>query len=92
VTCKLSGLVTEAGVGWSTADFLPYAGRLCESFGPGRLMFGSDWPVCTLAASYHQVTGLARTLLRELSPAEAEAVFGSNAVAVYGLSGSPSGR
>jgi L-fuconolactonase len=85
VTCKLSGLVTEAGPGWSAEDFLPYVGRLLDSFGPGRLMFGSDWPVCTLAASYHEVMALARTMLGGLSPGELDAVLGANAVTAYGL-------
>lgn len=90
VTCKLSGLVTEAGTGWNTGDFLPYTGRLLESFGPGRLMFGSDWPVCTLAAGYHEVMALARgTLGGRLSPGERDAVFGANAVGAYGLSVPP---
>jgi len=87
VVCKLSGLVTEAGTGWSAADFLPYVDSLLGSFGPGRLMFGSDWPVCLLAAGYHEVTALARDILGgRLSPAERDAVFGANAVGVYGLS------
>jgi L-fuconolactonase len=86
VTCKLSGLVTEAGPGWTPETFAPYVDRLLECFGPGRLMFGSDWPVCTVAASYHEVTLLARTLLGgRLSPAEMDAVFGGSAVAAYGL-------
>jgi L-fuconolactonase len=86
VTCKLSGLVTEAGPGWTRETFAPYVDRLLECFGPGRLMFGSDWPVCTLAASYHEVITLARALLDgRLSPAETGAVFGANAVAAYGL-------
>jgi L-fuconolactonase len=86
VTCKLSGLVTEAGPGWTPETFAPYVDHLLECFGPGRLMFGSDWPVCTLAASYHEVITLARTLLDgRLSPAETEAVFGANAVGAYGL-------
>jgi L-fuconolactonase len=90
VACKLSGLVTEAGTGWSAADFLPYVDRLLGSFGPGRLMFGSDWPVCTLAAGYHEVMALARDILGgRLSPAERDAVFGANAVGFYRLSVSP---
>lgn len=87
VACKLSGLVTEAGAGWRAADFLPYVDRLLDSFGPGRLMFGSDWPVCLLAASYHEVVALARdTLGGRLSPGERDDVFGANAAGVYGLS------
>jgi L-fuconolactonase len=90
VACKLSGLVTEAGTGWSAADFLPYVDRLLDSFGPGRLMFGSDWPVCLLAASYPEVMALALdTLGGRLSPGERDAVFGANAAGVYGLSVSP---
>jgi L-fuconolactonase len=86
VTCKLSGLVTEAGPGWEPAQIAPYAGWLLDCFGPGRLMFGSDWPVCTLAATYGQVVALARALVGgRLSPAETDAVFGQNAAGVYGL-------
>jgi L-fuconolactonase len=87
VTCKLSGLVTEAGTDWKKENFEPYVDQLLESFGPGRLMFGSDWPVCTLAASYHEVITLAAALLTgQLSNAELDGVFGANAVAAYGLS------
>jgi L-fuconolactonase len=86
VTCKLSGLVTEAGPGWEPGQIAPYAGWLLDCFGPGRLLFGSDWPVCTLAATYGQVVALARALLAgRLSAGETDAVFGQNAAAVYGL-------
>lgn len=83
VHCKLSGLVTEAPWdSWRTAGVEPYAERLLELFGPQRLMFGSDWPVCTLAASYPEVLDLARTLL---SGVERDAVLGATAVRFYGL-------
>jgi L-fuconolactonase len=86
VTCKLSGLVTEAGPGWTVPQIVPYASRLLECFGPGRLMFGSDWPVCTLAASYGEVLTLAReTLGGHLAPAELDAVLAANAIKTYGL-------
>jgi L-fuconolactonase len=86
VTCKFSGLVTEAGPEWTAAAIAPYGRRLLESFGADRLMFGSDWPVCTLAASYGEVAGLARELLsQELSPSELDQVFGANAARFYGL-------
>jgi L-fuconolactonase len=86
VACKLSGLVTEAGADWTAERIAPYADWLLGCFGPDRLMFGSDWPVCTLAASYGQVLGLARDLLvSHLSPAEHDAVFAGNAVRLYGL-------
>jgi L-fuconolactonase len=86
LTCKLSGLVTEAGPAWTPASFEPYVDHLLESFGPGRLMFGSDWPVCTVAASYAEVTALARGLLAgQLSEEEQAAVFGTTAASVYRL-------
>jgi len=91
VACKLSGLVTEAGPRWSAARIGPYAGRLIEAFGPDRLMFGSDWPVCTLAASYGEVLDLAVALLSgRLGSAEMEAVLGGNAARIYGLGGAAS--
>jgi L-fuconolactonase len=86
VWCKVSGLVTEAGAGWRPAQIEPYIDHLLASFGPGRLMFGSDWPVCTLAASYAEVSALARDVLsRRLGPAELRAVFAGNAISAYGL-------
>jgi L-fuconolactonase len=86
VTCKLSGLVTEAAPEWEPGQIAPYAGWLLDCFGPGRLMFGSDWPVCTLAATYGQVVALARALLGgRLSAGETDAVFSQNAAAVYGV-------
>jgi L-fuconolactonase len=86
VTCKVSGLVTEAAAGWQPDQFARYAEVIVASFGPRRLMFGSDWPVCTLAASYGEVVGLARDLLsRQLSPAECDAVFAGTARSVYGV-------
>jgi L-fuconolactonase len=86
VACKLSGLVTEAGPDWTPARIAPYADRLLACFGPERLMFGSDWPVCTLAATYTEVVGLAHELLGpHLSRAEQYAVFAGNATRHYGL-------
>jgi L-fuconolactonase len=84
--CKLSGLVTEADWdSWNVADLRPYADTVLEAFGPGRLMFGSDWPVCRLAADYAQVLDAARALTAGLSPAEQEDVFAGTAVRAYGL-------
>ena len=83
---KLSGLVTEADWHrWRVADLRPYAEVAFDAFGPARLMFGSDWPVCTLAASYPDVLAAARDLTAGLTPAEREAVFAGTATAVYGL-------
>ena len=85
-SAKLSGLVTEADWHhWKAADLRPYAEVALDAFGPARLMFGSDWPVCTLAASYFDVLAAACDLTGQLSPAEREAVFSGTAVGVYGL-------
>jgi L-fucono-1,5-lactonase len=86
VHCKLSGLVTEANpASWRTEDLRPFVERALEYFGPGRMMFGSDWPVCLLAASYEQVLEAFRSLLIGLSETERSAVFGSNATEFYRL-------
>ncbi|MFE9612124.1 amidohydrolase family protein [Streptomyces sp. NPDC006012] len=83
---KLSGLVTEADpASWTTGDLRPYADAALAAFGPDRLMFGSDWPVCTLAASYGRVLATARDLTAQLAPAERTAVFEGTAVRVYGI-------
>ncbi|MGW2763225.1 amidohydrolase family protein [Streptomyces sp. NPDC001275] len=84
--CKLSGLVTEADPAtWTTADLRPYADVVLDAFGPDRLMYGSDWPVCTLAAGYAEVLAAARELTSELTVAERAAVFEGTATRVYGL-------
>ncbi len=84
--CKLSGLVTEADWETWTVDALhPYADTVLDAFGPDRLMFGSDWPVCRLAASYAEVLAAARELTGGLGPAERTAVFAGTAVRTYGL-------
>jgi L-fuconolactonase len=86
VAAKLSGLVTEADWStWTSADVQPYVDVALEVFGPARLMFGSDWPVCLLAASYPSVLEAARTLTGQLSPAERSAIFGRTAEVAYGL-------
>lgn len=86
VSVKVSGMVTEADwATWSVDDLRPYVERLLEWFGPARLMFGSDWPVCTLAADYEQVHRAARTLLAGLSDDEQAMVFNGTATSVYRL-------
>ncbi|GGI98676.1 amidohydrolase family protein [Streptomyces brasiliensis] len=83
---KLSGLVTEADPArWTTDDLRPYAEAALEAFGPGRLMFGSDWPVCTLAATYGEVLDLARELTATLGETERTQVFEATATRVYDL-------
>ncbi|MFH8484174.1 amidohydrolase family protein [Streptomyces longisporoflavus] len=84
--CKLSGLVTEAAPKtWTVEDLRPYAETVLDAFGPDRLMFGSDWPVCTLAATYEEVLAVARRLTGSLGDTERAALFGGTAARVYGL-------
>jgi L-fuconolactonase len=105
VTCKLSGMVTEASVPagsrpagqrpdtdpatgwtqWTVADLRPFTVTAVELFGTDRVMFGSDWPVCTTVASYGEVLAALREALPDLSDAETEAVFGGNAIRTYRL-------
>ena len=86
VVCKLSGLVTEADwPTWTVPDLRPYADVALDAFGPDRLMFGSDWPVCLLAGTYTEVFSAARQLTDLLSDTERAAVFGATAERVYRL-------
>lgn len=84
VSCKVSGMVTEAHwQSWQPSDFRPYLDVVAEAFGPDRLMYGSDWPVCTLAASYAQVLDLAESYFAPWSDTERQAIFGGNAERFY---------
>lgn len=86
VWCKVSGMVTEADwTTWQPTDLEPYLQHVLDVFGAERLLFGSDWPVCLLAASYQQVFDVVRAGLSELSPVESGAVFGGTAAEVYRL-------
>lgn len=86
VTCKLSGMVTEADhETWTVADLRPYADVVLDAFGPQRVMFGSDWPVSTLAADYTLVVETAQELTAGLTDAERQAVFAGTATGVYHL-------
>ena len=85
-SCKVAGLVTEADwERWRPDDFIPYVRQVVEVFGPERLLFGSDWPVCLVAASYVRVFDVASLMLEGLTPAERARMFGENAIAVYRL-------
>jgi L-fuconolactonase len=85
VWCKLSGLVTEASwTTWDPADLQPYVDHLIDAFGPARLMFGSDWPVCELAAGYDRVLAAANQGLAALTPDERRDIFSCNALRAYG--------
>ncbi|HUH08189.1 MAG TPA: amidohydrolase family protein [Egibacteraceae bacterium] len=84
VRCKLSGLVTEADWRrWTPVEMGRYARSLLDLFGPSRVMFGSDWPVCTLAASYAQVLDLALSALEGSTDDERAAVLGGTAAQFY---------
>ncbi|WP_328980022.1 amidohydrolase family protein [Streptomyces canus] len=84
--CKLSGMVTEADwSSWTTAALVPYADTVLDAFGPRRLMFGFDWPVCRLAATYAEVIAVASELTAGLGPAERHDVFTGTAVRTYDL-------
>jgi L-fuconolactonase len=86
LVCKLSGLVTEARRGgWCLDDLRPYAAHLLASFGPGRILFGSDWPVAKLACGYLLWLEGARQLVSDLAPRDIRAVFSDNARRVYRL-------
>jgi len=86
VFCKLSGMVTEANWNsWKQEDFIPYMETLLEVFGPNRLLFGSDWPVCTVAAKYEQVLGIVTNFISSLSQAEQAHIMGQNAIDFYNL-------
>lgn len=86
VMAKLSGLVTEADwARWRVADLQPFVAEAVWRFGPGRLMFGSDWPVCRLAAGYGAVLSALTEALPPLSANERAAVFGGTAARTYRL-------
>ena len=96
--CKLSGVLGQpspdgghAGRGSAVAHLVPYYDVVLGAFGPDRIMFGSDWPVCTLSASYGQVVAAARALTAGLSPIERAAVFGGTARRIYRLGQCASG-
>ncbi len=87
----LAELRAAGVIGAIAARIRPYVSRLIDSFGPDRLMFGSDWPVCTLAASYSEVLDLALALLAgRLDPVEVDAVLAGNAARIYRLDGAAS--
>lgn len=83
--CKLSGLVTEAAPDWTIEDLRPYVDHLLNTFGPSRLIWGSDWPVCTLASSFERWLETTDLLLSQLSSSERDAVMGGNAARAYNL-------
>jgi L-fuconolactonase len=86
VHCKISGMVTEANwKNWKKEDFKPYIDVVVEAFGINRIMFGSDWPVCLVAASYDEMLGIAEDYFSSFSKEEQERFFGLNAIRFYNL-------
>ncbi|MEO6286074.1 MAG: amidohydrolase family protein [Dyadobacter sp.] len=86
VHCKVSGMVTEGDwQNWEKADFRPYLDVVFEAFGTERLMFGSDWPVCLVAAEYEGVKGILTDYLSMFSDSEIKQVMGTNAARFYNL-------
>lgn len=86
VHCKISGMITEADhQNWTIDDLRPYVHHVLGMFGSDRLMFGTDWPVCTLAGSYEQVVGTVREILGSLSSTAKADVFGGTAARFYRL-------
>jgi L-fuconolactonase len=86
VYCKISGMVTEADLeNWKKEDFYPYMDIVVEAFGTNRIMYGSDWPVCLLAASYGQVLELVKEYFSSFSKEEQDNFFGENAFKFYNL-------
>lgn len=86
VYCKVSGMVTEADHrSWTEAQLRPYMDATLEAFGPQRLMFGSDWPVCLLACEYGRWFDIVRGFASRLSSPERERLLGGTAVEAYGL-------
>jgi len=86
VSCKISGMVTEADwKNWKQQDFVPYLDAIVETFGTKRIMYGSDWPVCLVAASYENVLGIVDQYFARFSQNERELFFGGNAIQFYNL-------
>jgi len=86
VCCKISGLVTEADwTGWRSEHLRPYLDVAFDAFGADRVMFGSDWPVCLIAAPYERVLGVVDEYAAALSADERDGLFGGNAARCYGL-------
>jgi len=86
VYCKLSGIITEGEwEGWKPADFKVYLETVLKAFGPERLMFGSDWPVCLVAGQYEEVLGIVTDFIGNLTPLEQKKIMGGTAQKFYNL-------
>ncbi|TMM56763.1 amidohydrolase [Maribacter algarum] len=86
VSCKISGMITEADFdSWKPTEITPYMDLVLSAFGADRLMFGSDWPVCLVAGNYGDVKGLVTDFISGLSENEQKAIMGDNALKFYNL-------
>jgi len=86
VSCKISGMVTEADfTNWTPEQLVPYFDVILNAFGPDRLLFGSDWPVCLVATSYKNWADLVRKTISTFSETEQAKIMGENAVRIYGI-------
>jgi len=86
LSCKLSGMVTEAKwKGWKKEDFIPYLDVVFEAFSPSRLMIGSDWPVCTVSSSYKETMKLVLDYLKPFNQTDRDLILGNNAIRIYNL-------
>ncbi len=86
VCCKISGMVTEADwKAWKSEDFKPYLDVVVNAFGTNRIMFGSDWPVCLVAASYEKMVSIVKDYFSDFTKAEQDQFFGLNATRFYNL-------
>jgi L-fuconolactonase len=86
VFCKISGIVTEANLShWEYEDFTPYLNVVFNAFGEDRIMFGSDWPVCLLAASYKEVYDLILNYINDFSEHQKAKLLGLNALRIYNI-------
>jgi L-fuconolactonase len=86
VYCKISGMVTEADwKTWKKEDFEPYLDVVVNAFGTNRILFGSDWPVCLVAASYQEMLAIVKDYFASFSKDEQEQFFGLNAIRFYNL-------
>ena len=84
--CKISGMVTETEkLNWNQTDFIPFLDTVTNAFGVDRLLFGSDWPVCLLAASYDEVIKINNEYFKNFSKEERDKIFGENAQRIYNL-------
>ena len=88
VCCKVSGMVTEADLKhWKTSDFTPYLDVVFSAFGTDRILYGSDWPVCLLAAEYKEQLSVIKEYISKLSQEEKSKTMGKNAIQFYNLLG-----